>query len=202
MLSTPPALIAVVGPVEPALLAAWVRHYRDLGIDRFLIAFHFPEHVAASGHLPTWQPPTGLDLAYPFGGHLTHRLLRGDPRKIVLARHEVAVASGNHRAPGHRPDADRLCAVHHFKWRSGVLDDLRRRVQHFAAGTWQEHTPAVRDEAGRLLAHVREHGGVINVSDPRFAFRRVSLETMPHSWPAEARAIYTAWRPPAHTRRP
>jgi hypothetical protein len=46
---------------------------------------------------------------------------------------------------------------------------------------------------------VREHGGVINVSDPRFAFRRVSLETMPHSWLAEARGIYTSWRPPALT---
>ena len=28
MLTTPPALIAVIGPVEPAVLAAWVRHYR------------------------------------------------------------------------------------------------------------------------------------------------------------------------------
>ncbi|MEU2226428.1 hypothetical protein [Streptomyces sp. NPDC018347] len=45
MLSTPPSLIAVVGPVEPPLLAAWVRHYRWLGVERFLIAFHFPDHV-------------------------------------------------------------------------------------------------------------------------------------------------------------
>ncbi|MFF7411529.1 glycosyltransferase family protein [Streptomyces lydicus] len=44
MLSTPPALIAV-GPVEPPLLAAWVRHYRHLGVERFLISFHFPEDV-------------------------------------------------------------------------------------------------------------------------------------------------------------
>ncbi|RKN51951.1 hypothetical protein D7231_35540, partial [Streptomyces klenkii] len=39
------ALIAVIGPVEPALLAAWTRHYRQLGIERFHVAFHFPEHV-------------------------------------------------------------------------------------------------------------------------------------------------------------
>lgn len=45
MLSTRPTLIAVVGPVEPPLLAAWVRHYQHLGVERFLIAFHFPEHV-------------------------------------------------------------------------------------------------------------------------------------------------------------
>ncbi|MFJ9615656.1 hypothetical protein [Streptomyces noursei] len=281
MLSTPPALISVIGPVEVPLLAAWVRHYRWLGIERFLIAFHFPEHVpdrhghelqaacrelgviptgsstgpwhehtntelrdtlrqaagpgwhlladtdefqqypaplpeviaqaeksgrrvigglmldrvAASGHLTGWRPEGGLDLAYPLGGHLTHRLLRGDPRKIVLARHDVTVSSGNHRAPGHRPDADRICAVHHFKWRSGVLDDLRRRVQHFSSGTWKEQSPAVRDEASRLLAHVGQRGGVINISDPRLAFRRVNLDRMPFGWPAEARSIFTSWRP-------
>ena len=285
MPSPPPALIAGVGPVEPPLLAAWVRHYRWLGVERFLIAFHLPDHVpdlrrhelqaavrelgiiptgtstgpwhehtntqlrnalrhragpgwhlladadefqqypaplaevitqadksghrvvgglmldrvAASGRLTGWRPEGGLDLAYPLGGHLTHRLLHGDPRKIVLARHDVAVASGNHRASGHRPDADRICAVHHFKWRAGVLDDLRRRVQHFSSGTWEERTPAVRDEAGRLLAHVGRHGGVINISDPRFAFRRVSLDRLPFGWPAEARGIFTTWRPYAHT---
>ncbi|MET8816444.1 glycosyltransferase family 2 protein [Streptomyces sp. NPDC004549] len=42
-----PPLIAVVGPVEPALLTAWVAHYRTLGIERFFLAFHFPEHVDA-----------------------------------------------------------------------------------------------------------------------------------------------------------
>lgn len=281
MPSVSPALIAVVGPVEPPMLAAWVRHYRWLGVERFLLAFHFPDHVpdtrrhelqaaarelgiiptgtsvgpwhehtntrlrdtlrhragpgwhlladadefqqypaplaeviaqaeksgrhvvgglmldrvAASGRLTDWRPEGGLDLAFPLGGHLTHRLLHGDPRKIVLARHDVAVASGNHRAPGHRPDTDRMCAVHHFKWRSGVLDDLRRRVRHFASGTWEERTPAVRDEASRLLTHVGRNGGAINISDPRFAFRRVSLDRMPFGWPAEARGIFTSWRP-------
>jgi hypothetical protein len=285
MLSTRPALIAVVGSVEPPLLAAWVRHYRWLGIERFIIAFHFPEHVpashrrelqaacrelgivptgtsvgpwhehtntqlrdalrhiagpgwhlladadefqqyptslseviaeadrtghtvvgglmldrvAASGRLTGWKPKDGLDLTYPLGGHLTHRLLHGDPRKIVLARHHVTVFSGNHRAPGHKPDPDRICAVHHFKWRTGVLDDLRRRVQHFTSGTWQEQSPAVRDEASRLLAHVGQHSGVVNVSDPRFAFRRVSLDHLPSGWAAEARSIFTTWRPHAHT---
>lgn len=59
--------------------------------------------VAADGSLTGWNPRTGLDAAYPLGGFVTHRLPRGDPRKIVLAHHSVTVASGNHRAPGHRP---------------------------------------------------------------------------------------------------
>ncbi|MFF1484568.1 glycosyltransferase family 2 protein [Streptomyces sp. NPDC058319] len=285
MQSVPPALVAVIGPVEPPLLAAWIRHYRKLGIERFVIAFHFPEHVpeirrhhlqaaarevgvipthtstgpwhehtngelrdalrhragpgwhlladadefhqypgplhqvifraeatghrvvgglmldrvTASGRLTGWRPEGGLDLAYPLGGHLTHRLLQADPRKIVLARHDVTVASGNHRSPGHRPDPDRLCAVHHFKWREGVRQDIERRAAHSADGTWQTASPARLAEARRLLAHLGEHGGAINTSDPRFAFRRVSLARLLANWLAEARGIVTAWRPYAYS---
>ncbi|WP_256638204.1 hypothetical protein [Streptomyces murinus] len=276
-----PALVAVVGPVEPALLTAWTAHYRRLGIEQFHLAFHFPDHVhdtwrhqliAAShdlgivparistgpwhehtntqlrdslreqagtgwhliadsdefqthhaplaemiaqaeatrhkvigglmldrvtndGRLALWRPETGLDRTFPLGGHLTHRLLKGDPRKIVLAHSSVAVASGNHRAPGHMPDPDTLACVHHFKWRSGVLDDLRRRVDRFTSGEWAEHTPAVRSEASRLLQHIDRHSGRIDVADPRLAFRRVSLDRLPDGWAAEAAKIATTWRP-------
>ena len=278
-----PELVAVVGSVEPALLAAWTAHYRRLGIERFHLAFHFPDHVpdvwrhqliAAShdlgvvparistgpwhehtntqlrdhlrhqagtgwhliadsdefqtysaplsemidqaeaarqkviggllldrvtndGRLALWRPETGLDRAFPLGGHLTHRLLKGDPRKIVLAHSSVTMTSGNHRAPGHKPAADMLACVHHFKWRSGVLDDLQRRVEQFTSGEWAEHTPAVRSEASRLLLHIDRHNGRIDVSDPRLGFRHVTLDRLPDDWAAEAARIATTWRPPA-----
>lgn len=278
-----PALVSVVGPVEPALLAAWTAHYRRLGIERFHLAFHFPDHVpeawrhqlvAAShdlgvvparistgpwhehtntqlrdhlrhqagtgwhliadsdefqtypaplsdmvaqaeaarqkviggllldrvtndGRLAFWRPATGLDRTFPLGGHLTHRLLKGDPRKIVLAHSSVTMASGNHRAPGHKPAPDMLACVHHFKWRSGVLDDLERRVKQFASGEWAEHTPAVRSEASRLLLHIDRHHGRIDVSDPRLRFRHVTLDHLPDGWETEAAKIATTWRPPA-----
>ncbi|MEU1376048.1 hypothetical protein ABZ442_20680 [Streptomyces triculaminicus] len=229
MTPAPPALVSVIGPVEPALLIAWTAHYRTLGITGFRLAFHFPDHVlspwrhqllataaelgiapvtvsagpwhehtntelrdalreqagpgwhlladsdefhtfpapleeviataeetgravvggvmldraAADGRLAHWRPETGLDHVFPLGGHLTHRLLRGDPRKIVLAQPGIAVASGNHRAPGHKPDPDALACVHHFKWRAGVLEDLRRRVERFTCGGgWNGSPPA------------------------------------------------------------
>ncbi|MFG2113572.1 hypothetical protein ACGFRB_13205 [Streptomyces sp. NPDC048718] len=284
----PPALIAVIGPVEPALLAAWTAHYRRLGIERFHLAFHFPDHVPDAwrhqltaacrdlgitpaqistgpwhehtntqlrdslrgqagtgwhlladsdefqtypapltdvlaqaedtgkkvvgglmldrvtndGRLAMWRPETGLDRAFPLGGHLTRRLLQGDPRKIVLAHSSVTVASGNHRAPGHKPDPNALACVHHFKWRAGVLDDLRRRVERFTSGEWAEHTPAVRSEASRLLQHIDRHHGRIDVSDPRLAFRRVTLDRLPDGWAAEAAQLATTWRPPAPQNQP
>lgn len=278
---TPP-LIAVIGPIEPALLTAWTSHYRTLGVQRFQIAFHFPDHTAP-GHRnallgaaadlgigptltsggpwhehtntdlrerlrtlagPGWhlladsdefhQFPAGVDeaitaaedtghgviggllldrvagdgellpivagldpdSAFPLGGHLTYRMLHGDPRKIVAVRSDVVVASGNHRAPEHRPDPDRLVCVHHFKWRGGVLADLHQRVHRFGTGEWIEHTPAVRAEAGRLLDHVSRHHGRIDTADPRPHYRPVSLDRLPAGWNTEARTIHLQWRPP------
>ncbi|MFE7130542.1 hypothetical protein ACFVIM_06770 [Streptomyces sp. NPDC057638] len=281
-MSPSPALIAVIGPVEPDLLTSWIAHYRQLGIERFQLGFHFPDHVptarrhelqaavreagvipqgtshgpwhehtntqirdtlrrqagpgwhlladadefhqypaplseitaradqrgnsvvggllldrvAADGRLIDWTATGSLDVAYPLGGHLSHRLLHADPRKIVLARHDVRVASGNHRAPGHRPDSGHLAAVHHFKWRTGVVEDLRRRVHHFRSGLWQEQSTAVREEADRFLTHLTRYHGVINVADPHLTFRRVTLEHLPVHWLTEAHAIHAAWKPP------
>jgi len=281
-MSTLPPLIAVVGPVEPTLLTAWVTHYRGLGIERFHLGFHFPEHVdperrhqvqaacrelgivpaavsdgpwhehtnprlrdalreragagwhlladsdelhtypaplaeviaaaevsetgtvgglmldrvSADGSLTGWDPEQGLDTAYPLGAFLTHQLLRGDPRKIVLAHSSVTVASGNHRAEGHRPANRPPVLVHHFKWRDGVRQDVERRAEHSAAGTWKTTSPARLAEARRLLDHLQRHGGRIAVDSARLNFRPVTLPAVPAWWAAEATRLVTTWRPP------
>jgi hypothetical protein len=86
--------------------------------------------------------------------------------------------------------------VHHFKWRSGVLEDLRRRVEKFTSRAWAERTPAVRNEAANLLEHVAIYHGQINVADPRFGFRPITLEHLPDGWAAEAHKIISTWTPP------
>lgn len=286
-MTDPVTLVAVIGPVEPALLAAWCAHYQQLGVERFAIALHCPdftgiparnelaallrdvtstapllqvtgpwhEHtngelrdelrvhagpgwhlladsdefqqhpdglaasvkaahaarqgvlgglmldrVAADGGFPAVTTDTDLDSAYPLGGLLTHRLLRGDPRKIVLAYSTVDVASGNHRAPGHRPDPTLVVPVHHFKWRQGIESALRARVENFRSGQWTETTPAVRLEAERLLIHLAEHHGHLDVTGAEVPFRPVTLTAVPPWWQDEARAVVEGWRPP-HTRR-
>ncbi|MEU3279225.1 hypothetical protein [Streptomyces antibioticus] len=287
-MSALPPLIAVVGPVEPALLTAWVTHYRTLGIERFHLAFHFPGHVdadrrhqvqaacrelgivpdavsdgpwhehtnprlrdalreragagwhlladsdelhaypaplteviaaaeasgtgtvgglmldrvSADGSLTGWDPAQGLDAAYPLGAFLTHHLLQGDPRKIVLAHSSVPVASGNHRAEGHRPANRPPVVVHHFKWRDGVDEDAGRRAQHSADGTWKTASPARLAEARRLLEHLQRHGGRIAVDSPRLNFRPVCLGSVPDWWAAEATRLVATWRPPAGQNEP
>ena len=247
---TIPPMVAVIDPVEPALLDAWLTHCQRHGVSRFHLALHFPDHagvitrervlavlrrhriapgevsagpwhedtntvlrdaqraaagpgwhliadsdefrsspaalpdllaaaecsgtgtigglmldhVSADGSLTACDWERGLDACYPLGGFVAHRLLRGDPRKIVAAHADVAVASGNHRAEGHRPANRPPVVVHHFKWRDGVTDDLEARVRNFTDGTWKSRSPAVAAEARRLLAHLDRHQGRISNS--------------------------------------
>ncbi|MFD8915107.1 glycosyltransferase family 2 protein [Streptomyces sp. NPDC059575] len=276
-----PSLIAVAGPVEPELLAAWVGHYRELGVTRFHLAFHFTDQVPVArvealartcrtlgvaptvtnrgpwhehtngllrdmlreqagdgwhlladvdefqaypgslaevlaaversgtgtvgglmldrvspdGRLCGWDPAMGLDASYPLGGFLTHEVVRGDPRKIVLAHSTVAVTSGNHRAPGHRPTTRPPVVVHHFKWRD-VLAYVEQRAARFADGSWKSASPALRDEGRRLLEHLHAHGGRIGVDEAGLRFRPVSLKTTPDWWAEEASPLVEKWRPP------
>lgn len=162
------------------------------------------DRVAADGRLTGWGPAPGpgglmggLDAAYPLGGFLTGRLLRGDPRKVVLAHSRAPLALGSHRSPGHRAGNAPLVAVHHFKWRPPVLEDLRGRVRHHTSGAWREETPAIRTEAARLLAHLDAHGGRIDVTDPRLGWRPVTLTGLPPWWPRAAARVAGEFQPPA-----
>ncbi|MFJ8807551.1 hypothetical protein [Streptomyces sp. NPDC102490] len=159
------------------------------------------DRVADDGTLTGWTfGVAGLDATYPLGGFLTHHLMRGDPRKVVLAHSRVPVDSGNHRAEGHRPGNRPPVVVHHFKWRSGVAEDVERRALHSADGTWQTVSPAWLSEARQCMGHLVQHDGRINVDDPRFGFRPVSLRAVPAWWAAEATQLVSAWRPPVYGR--
>ncbi|MBP0457457.1 hypothetical protein [Streptomyces montanisoli] len=72
------------------------------------------DRVTRDGRLGPWTPDVGLDATYPRGGFVTHNVLGGDPRKIVMAHSSVDVASGQHRAPGNSP-VNTPVPVHHFK---------------------------------------------------------------------------------------
>lgn len=277
-----PPLIAVIGPVNPALLSAWAAHYRALGVERFMIAVHLPLHtdrdrrdrlqdafrtlgivpeivkagpwhedtnthlrdalrahagagwhmladsdelhtypapladvlaaaedsgtgtvggllldrVTSDGALHGFDPATGLDAGYPLGGFVTHHLLRGDPRKVVLAHSTVDVASGQHRAPGRRPVNRPPVVVHHFKWREDLPQIIERRAAHWANGTWQTRSPALLSEARRLTDHLKRHGGRLTPT-PAMPLRPVTLTEAPTWWAEEATRLVATWKPPA-----
>ena len=75
-----------------------------------------------------------------------------------------------------------------------MLAYLRQRAR-LLGRTWQEQSPAIRQEAARLLAHVAAHGGRIDVHDPALPLRPVTLAELPAWWPAEARRLVDTWHP-------
>lgn len=152
------------------------------------------DRVAADGKLRAWKPEIGLDSSYPLGGFMTSRLLGGNPRKIVLAHSSLELILGSHKSRTDEPVNDPLVPVHHFKWRAGILDDLRRRVAEHTRGTWTEVSPAIRTEARAFLEHIQINGGRINIKDSRLMFQQVSLNDQPESWPANSRDVYKRYR--------
>lgn len=167
---------------------------------RLVVGGVLMDRVTTDGQLTRFNPTDGLDATYPLGGFLTHRLLHADPRKVVLAHSSAPVALGNHRSPGHHYSNHPLVAVHHFKWRSPVIADLRARVRHHSSGAWTEETPAIRTEASRLLAHLDTHQGRIDTTDPALDWRPVSLTQIPPWWSDLANEITTQFQPPAQIR--
>lgn len=152
------------------------------------------DRVTADGALAGWSPALGLDRSYPLGGFLTSRLLGGNPRKVVLAHSSVELILGSHRSPSGSPVNDPLVPVHHFKWRAGVQEDLRTRVDEMTSGGWREVSPATRIEATTLLEHLRGNDGRIDVTDPGLMFQPVSLSELPPGWAVASRDVATRYR--------
>ncbi len=151
------------------------------------------DRVAADGSLP--DSAHGLDATFPLGGFLTHFLLRGDPRKVVLARPGAVIADGNHRSPGYKTPVPHVVPVHHFKWRAGVVEYLRQRLSNFETGRWRETTSAMRAEATLFLDWLGRNDGRIDVTGVTPWFRPVNLGTVAAWWQEAAAEIVATWRP-------
>lgn len=265
---TPP-LVAVIEPVEPDLLRAFIAHYRDtVQVREFHLGFHFTEDAPASvreelisvceeligppvvisrgpwhetvhselrdhlraragagwhviadvdefhdypvpltelidaaenagspivggllldrvsedGSMRPWSAEKGLDQSYPLGGYLTPGLMGGNPGKIVAAHSSVRLGLGSHRSLDESPVNRPLVPVHHFTWRAGVLEDLRRRVAKYTTGEWRETGPWIRNEVSALLRHVESRDNRIDVADKRFGLRPTAFGEIPEGW--------------------
>ncbi|MGO9956463.1 MAG: hypothetical protein ACLP50_10855 [Solirubrobacteraceae bacterium] len=110
------------------------------------------DRFAADGTLaPFPRAPHAPDGAFPLGAFFTGRISGGDPRKIVLATSDAEVAPGQHWARARGEARDLFTLVHHFKWHASVATYLKERKDAFACGRWREDTPAMREEASRVL---------------------------------------------------
>lgn len=147
-----------------------------------------------SGEFPLWDPSRTLDETYELGGFFTHAVLRGDPRKVVLAKRGVRVAHGNHWCDANQgPAFPTVIPVHHFKWQAGIVEVLRDRMEKFTSGEWGELSSAVRDEAARFIDHVGRNKGRVDTTFPGAMFAPASTTTLRPDWMTSGVAVKRSW---------
>ena len=152
------------------------------------------DRVSADGSLVSWDGTQSLDDVFPLGGFLTHAVLFGDPRKIVLARSDVEVAHGNHWSPAEGQALPGIVLpVNHFKWQSGIERELRARVHAFDSGAWNGRTDAVRDEAARFIAFVDANGGRIDTTLASAMFTTADVHSIRSDWNQTGGRVLETW---------
>lgn len=133
-------------------------HVNGCLLDRVSADGSFPDLTAA----PIWQQ-------YPLAGTVTAAINRAGLLQTTLARGSVELLAGQHGAPEGRPmpfEAG-FAQIHHFKWTGSVLRRLRTRVRYLEDGTWPGDFPSFLKETKIFLDYADQHGGRIDVGDPR-----------------------------------
>jgi hypothetical protein len=123
------------------------------------------DRLTRDGTFPSVDENVSVWDQFSLAGLVTFPLLGGNIMKVVAAKGCVEICGGQHFPYSGSPcPRSRICIpVHHFKWTSGLVGRLRDRVAFFKSigdSLWRE--------SQRLLAHVEQHGGRIDVTDPAF----------------------------------
>ena len=132
------------------------------------------DRVAVDGSLVAVDPARSVWDQFELAGLVTLRVLQAATSKVTLIRGSVQLHVGQHWALSGRPlPATRAFAqVHHFKWTESVRTRLTNRVSAYASGDWHLMYPAVTEESRRILEHLRDHGGRIDVGAADLVMRR------------------------------
>jgi hypothetical protein len=141
---------------------------------------------------PAGARPAELDRCFPLGCFLTAELLDGDPRKITVARRDVAIGSpGNHFVEGEPElEAPAPLPVHHFKWHQGVSGYLAHRARAFADSPLHSEL-GVRREALRAVELLAS--GVCAATAGLRTFG-ASLTELPPRWEESSAPIWRHWQ--------
>lgn len=144
----------------------------------------FVDRLAAGGRLGDVDADRPLETQFPLGGWLSYPLFGATPNKIVAVKGESGVGDGQHwpapLAADVCPPDVAFTQVHHFKWVSGLLPRLERRVADYVAQqdpTWKE--------SRRVLDYLAGRHGRFDVDDPELLIAPCQPDY--RHWPAITR---------------
>ncbi len=132
------------------------------------------DRVAADGSLAPLKPDESIWDQYPFAGLITLQIPKAGTSKVTLARGDVHLRTGQHRAFEGRPmpAESAFPQVHHFKWTDSVLSRLTRRVEAYGSGEWHLTYSDTTDESRRILRHLEANEGRIDIAAAELLVRR------------------------------
>ena len=117
----------------------------------------FRDRIARDGQLAPMKDQPTLWEQYPLECEFSARLVQCLCTKVVLCRGNCALGSGHHFVvSAARELTGRSAAVHHFKWRAGLLEALRRRAEI----PRREGVPWA-GESERVLAYFAREGRIV-----------------------------------------
>lgn len=112
------------------------------------------DRVAPGGIIPLNLTDLPLKEQFPLSLPLTHKIVRGHPRKIVIARQHVPVTNGHHRLPKKYRKYPKSYKTLHYKWYGDMIWALKERQEFYLY-----ERVKFADEPTRLLAHIEKHHG-------------------------------------------
>jgi hypothetical protein len=152
------------------------------------------DRVAAGGELRDVESCGERSIweQYPLAGLVTFRVLHAMPTKVTLACGTVELDYGQHRTWNGTPaPSDALYPqVHHFKWTATIRARLEQRVAAYSSAHWQTVEGAVIDESIRVLRHIDDNAGRIDISRPDFDFLPCGSRYTDYTTWASARTLW------------
>jgi len=141
----------------PAPLSDLTRQMADRGCNH--LAGALVDRLDETGELAPLRAAPSIWAQYPIACDLTKNLVRGCIDKVTLASALCELGAGHHHAKHGRAMPDK-CAVHHFKWREGVLVALSRREQF-----GRQHSLPVKARESRVVLDYFHKHKVVKLAD-------------------------------------
>ena len=126
------------------------------------VAGRWLDRVSADGRLADPVPGQSLESVYPMGTRTRHQLGAGDWVYVMSRRgpdlHHPNVCQWGKRYLKRAP----VATVHHFKWSTGVIRRLERRIERIDAMPSNQPRRQWRIRVQATLDYLRRHGGGVD----------------------------------------
>ncbi len=131
------------------------------------------DRVAEDGSLAAITRDSLWDQ-FPMAGRVTYPICGGYIKKIVLCKGRIKLGAGQHSVTAGKllPASQCFAQVHHFKWNSGLVERLQRRIANFESKVADVVTPSYPEELQRTIEYMMRRNFIIDIKDRIFCFER------------------------------